>query len=329
MVYQLSGHKVGRITTAGIITELPLPQGFANASPFGTIIEGPDGAVWFPMSSGSTMAIGRMATNGAVTSFVIDTTGLLTVGGLTVGNDGAIYLAPVLNPMGHWAGYLFPALTGKRGTIDCSANLAVAATALRFIGTNAFSSLPVIDKKLASSLIPGVALPHFAVQDIWTTGVVAINTNTTAANFSIAFYDDNGNPISLPFSGGATNTLSGTLAAQGSAYFEASNPKADLISGWASVAADQGVVIQALYRENASGKYFEAAVPAGTGSAEFEIPFDATTFSARAISSSQDSRSRIWIRRMRRPSPAQRATIPARRFRMHSRLRRVLRSFVR
>ncbi len=119
--------------------------------------------------------------------------------------------ASILPPKGHWAGYLFPALTGKRGTIDCSAGTLIAATALRFIGTNAFSSLPVIDKKLSSSLIPGVALPHFAAQDVWTTGIFAINTNNTAANFAVAFYDDNGNPISLPFTGGATNTLSGNL----------------------------------------------------------------------------------------------------------------------
>ncbi len=187
---------------------------------------------------------------------------------------------PALPPSGHWAGYLFPALTGKRGTVDCSSNTAIAATALRFIGTNAFSSLPVIDKKLASSLIPGVALPHFAAQDVWTTGIFAINTNTAAANFSVAFYDDNGNPISLPFTSGTTNTLSGNLPARGSAYIEASNPHAGLIDGWGLITADPGVVIQALFRENASGKYFEAAVPASTGSAEFEIPFDATTFSA-------------------------------------------------
>jgi virginiamycin B lyase len=187
---------------------------------------------------------------------------------------------PILPPLGHWAGYLFPALTGMRGTIDCSAGTLIAATALRFIGTNAFSSLPVIDKRLASSLIPGVALPHFAAQDVWTTGIFAINTNTSAANFSVAFYDDNGNPIALPFTSGATNTLSGSLPANGSAYLEASNPKATLIDGWGSITADPGVVIQALFRENASGKYFEAAVPASTGSAQFEIPFDATTFAA-------------------------------------------------
>jgi hypothetical protein len=53
---------------------------------------------------------------------------------------------PALNPMGHWGGYLFPPLAGKRGTLDCSATTLVSAIAFRFIGTAAFSSLPVIVK---------------------------------------------------------------------------------------------------------------------------------------------------------------------------------------
>jgi hypothetical protein len=51
---------------------------------------------------------------------------------------------PTLNPMGHYANYLFPALTGKRGTLNCSADTLLSAVALRFIGTDAFSTLPVI-----------------------------------------------------------------------------------------------------------------------------------------------------------------------------------------
>jgi hypothetical protein len=53
---------------------------------------------------------------------------------------------PTLNPSGHYANFLFPALTGKRGTLDCTADTLVSAIALRFIGTDAFSTLPVIVK---------------------------------------------------------------------------------------------------------------------------------------------------------------------------------------
>jgi len=53
---------------------------------------------------------------------------------------------PALNPMGHWAGYLFPPLTGQRGTLDCSADTLVAAVGFRVIGATSLSSLPVIVK---------------------------------------------------------------------------------------------------------------------------------------------------------------------------------------
>jgi hypothetical protein len=54
--------------------------------------------------------------------------------------------APALAPLGHWANYLFPLLTGQQGTIDCVSNTKVAALALRAVGENAFSTLPVMLK---------------------------------------------------------------------------------------------------------------------------------------------------------------------------------------
>jgi hypothetical protein len=53
---------------------------------------------------------------------------------------------PALNPLGHFVGVSFPALAGKRGTLDCSADTLVSAIALRAIGGDAISTLPVIVK---------------------------------------------------------------------------------------------------------------------------------------------------------------------------------------
>jgi hypothetical protein len=52
---------------------------------------------------------------------------------------------PALPPLGHWAGYQFPALTGQRGTVDCTSNTNISAIALRALGS-ALSSLPVVAK---------------------------------------------------------------------------------------------------------------------------------------------------------------------------------------
>ncbi len=183
---------------------------------------------------------------------------------------------PQLNPLGHWANYIFPALTGLRGTITCVSNATIGATALRFIGNNAFSSLPVITSLAASAQTS--ALPHFAAAGPWTTGIFVLNTGTQSANFSIAFHDDNGAP-NFPF--GGTSPLSGTVPALGLEYYETpSNPSGNVISGSGQITAGSSIVVQALFRESASGNYYEAAVPSTAGSKEFEIPFDFTSFAA-------------------------------------------------
>jgi hypothetical protein len=51
---------------------------------------------------------------------------------------------PIISPLGHYANYLFPALTGLRGTLSCTSNTTIGAIALRAIGTDAISTLPVI-----------------------------------------------------------------------------------------------------------------------------------------------------------------------------------------
>jgi sugar lactone lactonase YvrE len=58
---------------------------------------------------------------------------------------GAVSI-PVLAPQGHYAAYNFPALVGQRGTLDCVSTTKIGAIALRFLGTDGLSSLPVIQK---------------------------------------------------------------------------------------------------------------------------------------------------------------------------------------
>ena len=61
-------NKIGRITTAGVITEFPiLPSG---AGPLRGITTGPDGALWFTQRPNQ---IGRMTTAGVVTKFATPT----------------------------------------------------------------------------------------------------------------------------------------------------------------------------------------------------------------------------------------------------------------
>jgi hypothetical protein len=185
-----------------------------------------------------------------------------------------------LSGLGHGGGYLFPALRGQRGTLDCVSNTNVAATALRFIGNTAFSSLPVINKPLPAPDASVAALSHFAAGGTWTTGFFVLNTGTQPANFSIAFYNSSGQSAVVPFIGGGRAILAGTVFPQGFAYFEAGDPQSALIQGWGQITADPSIVVQTLFRNSVSGTYYEAGVPSSTGSKEFLIPFDATTFAA-------------------------------------------------
>jgi len=125
------------------------------------------------------------------------------------------------------------------------------------------------------------ALPDLVFGDIWTTGILAINTANQSANYQANFFGDSGAPVPLPFGGGPAGTLSGTLAPLGSAYSEASAPQSSFQQGWGQVAADPSIVVHALFRDHQpGGAYYEAAVPSNPGAKEFLAPFDFTLSTA-------------------------------------------------
>jgi streptogramin lyase len=79
--------KIGRITTAGVLTEYAIPA--ANSYPYG-ITTGPDGALWF--TEVNAQKIGRITTDGLVTEYPVSgtpTTSFLR--DITAGADGALW----------------------------------------------------------------------------------------------------------------------------------------------------------------------------------------------------------------------------------------------
>lgn len=180
-------------------------------------------------------------------------------------------------------------------TTFVNANQLTAAVPAALIASPGIAAVSVMNAGSASNSISFLitssspatvtvsALPHFAAQGPWTFGVFVINTGTQGANFGIEFHGDDGSPVALPFAAGSISNLSGTLPAMGSAYYEASNPAAALVEGWGQVTADPSIVIQALFREDASGTDYEAAVSSNTGSKEFVIPFDATSLAGTSV----------------------------------------------
>jgi virginiamycin B lyase len=81
---ELNSNNIGRITTAGAISEYPVPT--AN-SPY-QIATGPDGALWFTEDFGNK--IGRITTGGVITEYDIPTLNSQPEG-ITAGPDGALW----------------------------------------------------------------------------------------------------------------------------------------------------------------------------------------------------------------------------------------------
>jgi hypothetical protein len=126
-----------------------------------------------------------------------------------------------------------------------------------------------------------IALPHIAVGDEWTNGFFVVNDGAQDANFTIRFYGDAGNSVSLPFGGGVGSlaVLTDVVPAQGMKYYEASSPSMPVLGAWGLITADPSITVQGLFRRHSpNGSFYEAAVPSTVGSTEFVMPFDATTF---------------------------------------------------
>lgn len=68
------GTKIGRITSAGTITEYPIPT--PNSAPWDVAL-GPDGALWFTESENyrTGAKIGRITTAGVITEYPLPQTG--------------------------------------------------------------------------------------------------------------------------------------------------------------------------------------------------------------------------------------------------------------
>jgi streptogramin lyase len=117
---EYSANSIGRMTTAGVVTEFPLPSG--GSFPY-AITAGPDGNVWFTEAAGN--AIGKITPAGVITEYPIPTGGSgpsdISVGPTaTRGSPSAIALAGCrlvaksrIQPPASSPSFHFPALTAS------------------------------------------------------------------------------------------------------------------------------------------------------------------------------------------------------------------------
>jgi streptogramin lyase len=196
--------EIGRITTAGVVTEFPLPAvpptpglipGTVTTPAIAAAIgAGPDGALWF---TGAPGEIDRISTTGVVTEFAVpDTpppaglapgTALSALNAITVGPDGALW---------------FTGLPGEVGRITTAGDV---------------SEFPVPGLTPPSGPSPGTAGTAGTLDDItagrdgalWFTGlpgeVGRITTKGVVTEYATPKFNVYGtNPLSLPGSGVVT-----------------------------------------------------------------------------------------------------------------------------
>jgi len=115
----------------------------------------------------------------------------------------------------------------------------------------------------------------------WTTQFVLFNMGDIPATFTVSFFGDDGNPLTLPFAGtGSSSTLTGSVAVGGSFRAETGGASLPVIQGWAEIETgefDMRVAGMAILKRVLPGiPAFEAVVPfSGTDDNQI-MPFDAT-----------------------------------------------------
>jgi virginiamycin B lyase len=161
--------KIGRITTAGVVTEFPLPPD--PSLPVGVQLEptgiaaGPDGALWFTLQGANKL--GRITTGGTITEFSVPT-GSSRPTVITAGPDGALWFAESAHQS-----------IGRITTNGVITEFAAGAFpigiaqgpdgALWFTGTNALN-------------------PHGGIGRMTTSGTVTAFTGSAAVRGAAAFF---------------------------------------------------------------------------------------------------------------------------------------------
>src|SRR5262249_36958784 len=103
-----------------------------------------------------------------------------------------------------------------------------------------------------------VALPHIIFGGAWYTALYFSNTTTSAMTVQVNFFDDNGNPLSVPldpnfpFPQVTSRTLS--LGPGATAVIEFPNGGATSLEGWVDVTLPAGVDGYAVFRQVIAGR---------------------------------------------------------------------------
>jgi hypothetical protein len=187
----------------------------------------------------------------------------------------------------------FPATANLRGTaeFDTPTGGRISLLGIRFPPTGGLTTIPV----LANVGSTGGYFAHVASGNGWTTTFVLVNAGTSGAAVNLNFFDDNGNPLSLPISypqigpaiSNATSVNTG-MGVGSTLLIQSTGVDADpLLTGSAQLSV-QGTVGGFVIFGYENGN--EAVVPLQTGNAGgYIIAFDNTNSTGTGIAVSNNS----------------------------------------
>lgn len=124
---------------------------------------------------------------------------------------------------------------------------------------------------------PSLTIAQIADGASWMTQFQVINLDQSPVSFAFQFWDDNGNPLSLPFVSGAAGAFSGTLAVGGTAFAATPGTSATLSQGWAGVTATGKIGVLTIFTQVVPGRpNSEGSVSALPPASLVTLPFDNT-----------------------------------------------------
>jgi hypothetical protein len=183
--------------------------------------------------------------------------------------------------LGHTAFTLadqYPATAGKLGTLQFTTppQGQISVLGIRSNG-NSFTTIPVSTSAAAAS----GNMAHIVSGGGWRTIFYVANTTGKTSTITLSFFDDAGNPLSLPLTylqTGVTTTaatVTKTLANGATLVIQAQGLDAQVSLGSAQLTSDFGANAFALFRYDPDGQ--EATVPFETRNAEaYVLAFDNT-----------------------------------------------------
>jgi hypothetical protein len=116
-----------------------------------------------------------------------------------------------------------------------------------------------------------------------STILTLINLDSSAAPYTLYFYDDNGNPLTLSTTSSTTagapaSILAGTLGANSSTIILTNGGGGTVLQGWALLVTNNTIAGSAVFGIPLNGQIVQASCPLDTGQDyQFGLPFDHTT----------------------------------------------------